>query len=262
MKTTAKIVRYELRDVARSRSLIAYAMFFLLLTEALLRFGGGARAALSLMNVVLLLIPLVSIVFGTMYLYHAREFTELLLAQPVRRTQLFVGQFLGLAIPLSGAFAVGLAVPFAARFGDESAHAGTLGVIALCGVVLTFVFTAFAAVIAARIDDRVKGIGAAIGVWLGLTVLYDGLVMIGLTVFADYPLERPALAAMLANPIDLARLLILLRLDVSALMGYTGAVFERFFGSTGGALLASLALVLWTGVPLLLGARRFQRKDF
>jgi len=262
MKTTAKIVRYELRDVARSRSLIAYAMFFLLLTEALLRFGGGARAALSLMNVVLLLIPLVSIVFGTMYLYHAREFTELLLAQPVRRTQLFVGQFLGLAIPLSGAFAVGLAVPFAARFGDESAQAGTLGVIALCGVVLTFVFTAFAAVIAARIDDRVKGIGAAIGVWLGLTVLYDGLVMIGLTVFSDYPLERPALAAMLANPIDLARLLILLRLDVSALMGYTGAVFERFFGSTGGALLASLALVLWTGVPLLLGARRFQRKDF
>jgi len=67
---------------------------------------------------------------------------------------------------------------------------------------------------------------------------------------------------MLANPIDLARLLILLRLDVSALMGYTGAVFERFFGSAGGALLASLALVMWTGVPLLLGARRFQRKDF
>jgi Cu-processing system permease protein len=262
MRTTAKIVRYELRDVARSRSLIAYAVFFLLVTETLLRFGGGARAALSLMNVVLLLIPLVSVVFGTMYLYHAREFTELLLAQPVRRTQLFVGQFLGLAIPLSAAFAVGLGVPFAVRFRDESAQAGTLGVIALCGVVLTFVFTAFAAVIAARIDDRVKGIGAAIGLWLGLTVLYDGVVMIGLTVFSDYPLERPALAAMLANPIDLARLLILLRLDVSALMGYTGAVFERFFGSTGGALLASLALVLWTGVPLLLGARRFQRKDF
>ena len=262
MRTTAKIVRYELRDVARSRSLIAYTVFFLLVTEALLRFGGGARAALSLMNVVLLLIPLVSVVFGTMYLYHAREFTELLLAQPVRRTQLFIGQFLGLAIPLSAAFVVGLVVPFAARFRDEAAQGGTLAVIALCGVVLTFTFTAFAALIAARIDDRVKGIGVAIGVWLGLTVLYDGLVMIGLTVFADYPLERPALAAMLANPIDLARLLILLRLDVSALMGYTGAVFERFFGSTGGALLASLALVLWTGVPLLLGARRFQRKDF
>jgi Cu-processing system permease protein len=261
MNTTAKIIRYELRDVLRSRALIAYALFFLAITETLLRFGAGPRAALSLMNVVLLLIPLVSIVFGTMYLYHAREFTELLLAQPVRRRQLFVGQFLGLAIPLSTAFLVGLGTPYAFHAVDAGELA-TLMVVATCGVALTFIFAAFAALIAARIDDRVKGIGAAIGLWLGLTVLYDGLVMIGLTVFADYPLERPALAAMLANPIDLARLLILLRLDVSALMGYTGAVFERFFGSAGGALLASLALVMWTGVPLLLGARRFQRKDF
>jgi len=261
MNTTAKIIRYELRDVLRSRALIAYALFFLAITETLLRFGAGPRAALSLMNVVLLLIPLVSIVFGTMYLYHAREFTELLLAQPVRRRQLFVGQFLGLAIPLSTAFLVGLGTPYAFHAVDAGELA-TLMVVATCGVALTFIFAAFAALIAARIDDRVKGVGAAIGLWLGLTVLYDGLVMIGLTVFADYPLERPALAAMLANPIDLARLLILLRLDVSALMGYTGAVFERFFGSAGGALLASLALVMWTGVPLLLGARRFQRKDF
>lgn len=261
MTTTLKIFRYELRDVLRSRSLLAYALFFLLVTEALVRFGGGARAALSLMNVVLLLIPLVSIVFGTMYLYHAREFTELLLAQPVRRTQLFAGQFLGLALPLAAAFVVGLGVPFALH-GTSDGEGGTILVVVACGVALTFIFAAFAALIAARIDDRVKGIGAAIGVWLALTILYDGLVMIGLMMFADYPLERPALAAMMANPIDLARVLILLRLDVSALMGYTGAVFERFFGSTGGALLASLALVMWTGVPLLLGARRFQRKDF
>jgi Cu-processing system permease protein len=213
------------------------------------------------MNVVLLLIPLVSIVFGTMYLYHAREFTELLLAQPVRRTQLFAGQFLGLALPLAAAFVAGLGVPFAVH-GTSDGDGATILVVAACGVALTFIFAAFAALIAARIDDRVKGIGAAIGVWLTLTILYDGLVMIGLMMFADYPLERPALAAMMANPIDLARVLILLRLDVSALMGYTGAVFERFFGSTGGALLASMALVMWTGVPLLLGARRFQRKDF
>ena len=261
MTTTAKIIRYELRDVLRSRSLIAYTLFFLLVMEALLRFGDGAKAAVSLMNIVLLLIPLVSVVFGTMYLYGAREFTELLLAQPVRRTQLFAGQFLGLAIPLSAAFVIGLGAPLLFRAGDV-AQPGVFLVVGACGVMLTFIFVAFATLIAARVDDRLKGIGLAIGLWLGLTVLYDGLVMIGLAAFADYPLERAALGAMVANPIDLARLLILLRLDVSALMGYTGAVFERFFGSLGGALLASLALVMWTGVPLLLGARRFQRKDF
>ena len=261
-RTTTKIIKYELRDVLRSRSLIAYALFFFAVTDVLLRFGGGARAAMSLMNVVLLLIPLIAIVFGTIYLYNAREFTELLLAQPVHRRQLFAGQYLGLALPLSAAFLVGLGAALALHAADDPGHIGTLLVVAACGVMLTFVFTAFAALIAARIEDKVKGLGVAIAVWLGCTVLYDGLVMLGLMSFADYPLERPALALMMANPIDLARVLILMRLDVSALMGYTGAVFERFFGSASGTLLASLALVLWTGVPLLLGARRFQRKDF
>jgi len=262
MRTTMKIVRYELRDVLRSRSLIAYALFFLGVTDVLLRFGGGARAALSLMNVVLLLIPLVSIVFGTIYLYNAREFTELLLAQPVHRRQLFVGQYLGLAAPLSAAFLTGLGAALALHTDEAARHLGTLVVVAASGVLLTCVFTAFAALIAARVDDRVKGIGVAIALWLAATVLYDGLVTLGLMSFADYPLERPALGLMIANPVDLARVLMLMRLDVSALMGYTGAVFERFFGSAGGTMLASLALVLWTGVPLLLGARRFQRKDF
>jgi len=263
MNTTTKIVRYEFRDVLRSRSLIAYTLFFFGLTDVLLRFGGGgARAALSLMNVVLLLIPLVAIVFGTIYLYNAREFTELLLAQPVHRRQLFGGQYLGLALPLSAAFVAGLGMALALHAGEGVDHLGTLVVVAACGILLTLIFTAFAALIVARVDDKVKGIGIAIGVWLAGTVLYDGLVMLGLMAFADYPLERPALAAMIANPIDLARVLILMRLDVSALMGYTGAVFEKFFGSAGGTALASLALVLWTGVPLLLGARRFQRKDF
>jgi len=263
MNTTTKIVRYELRDVLRSRALIVYALFFFGLTDVLMRFGGGgARAALSLMNVVLLLIPLVAIVFGTIYLYNAREFTELLLAQPVHRRQLFAGQYLGLAVPLSAAFVVGLGSALALHAGDDVDHLATLVVVATCGVVLTLIFTAFATLIVARVDDKVRGIGIAIGLWLAGTVLYDGLVMLGLMAFADYPLERPALAAMIANPIDLARVLILMRLDVSALMGYTGAVFEKFFGSAGGTALASLALVLWTGVPLLLGARRFQRKDF
>ena len=262
MRTTTKIIRYELRDVLRSRSLIAYTLFFFAVTDVLLRFGGGARAALSLMNIVLLLIPLVSIVFGTIYLYNAREFTELLLAQPVHRRQLFAGQYLGLALPLAAAFITGLGIAIGLHAGEDAGYLATLIVVAICGVILSFIFAAFAALIAARIDDKVQGIGVAIGLWLACTILYDGLVMLGMMTFADYPLERPALGLMIANPIDLARVLILMRLDVSALMGYTGAVFEKFFGGAGGTVLASLALVLWTGVPLLLGARRFQRKDF
>jgi Cu-processing system permease protein len=134
--------------------------------------------------------------------------------------------------------------------------------IGACGVVLTVVFTALAALVVARVDDRVKGVGSAIGLWLALTIVYDGLVMMGLVVLADYPVEPAALVAMVANPIDLARVLILLRLDISALMGYTGAVFQQFFGGGVGIAVASSALLLWAGVPLVLGARYFRKKDF
>jgi Cu-processing system permease protein len=263
VSVTGKVVKYELSDAVRSRWLIAYTLFFLLVTDALLRFGGsGAKAMLSLMNVVLFIIPLVTVVFGTVYLYNAREFTELLLAQPVSRRQLFGGLYLGLTLPLSLGFLVGLGVPFAVHGLEDPTQRGALATLAATGVALTFVFTAIAFLIAVRAEDRLKGLGAAIGLWLLFSVVYDGLVLLAVALFADYPLERPMLGLMTANPIDLARVLLLLQFDVSALMGYTGAVFQRFFGGAGGIAIAAGALAAWVAVPVLLAARAFHRKDF
>jgi Cu-processing system permease protein len=73
---------------------------------------------------------------------------------------------------------------------------------------------------------------------------------------------RPMLAAMFANPIDLARLVMLSQFDVAALLGYTGALFHQFLGGTAGLLVAITAITLWATVPALLGARLFHRKDF
>ena len=67
---------------------------------------------------------------------------------------------------------------------------------------------------------------------------------------------------MLANPVDLARGLVLTQLDVSALMGYTGALFERTFGSLAGTIVAVTALAVWTATPFTIAARRFRRRDF
>jgi len=82
------------------------------------------------------------------------------------------------------------------------------------------------------------------------------------TLLADHPIERPLLALVLANPIDLARVALLLRFDIAALMGYTGAIFERFFGGSMGLAVATAALVLWAALPAWAGMRAFQRKDF
>lgn len=263
LRATAKLVRYEMRNIVRSRWLLGYALFFLLAADALFRFSGAQPGALlGLANIILLVIPLITLVFGTMYVYDAREFTEVLLAQPIDRRRIFFGLYLGLVLPLTAGFAAGLCIPVTIHGGWTTELRGTIAVIIGVGVMLTAVFTAIALYIAVRIQDKVRGLGVAIGTWLGCGLVYDGLVLLVTTMFADYPLERPLLGLMLGNPIDLGRVLLLLRFDISALMGYTGAVFERFFGGVTGLAVALVALVLWATVPAVLGMRAFQRKDF
>jgi len=263
MNTVVKVMRYELSDVLRSRWLVIYTLFFLVVTDSLLRFtAGGANAEVGLLNVVLVIIPLVSIVFGTMHRYNAREFTELLLAQPISRRRLFGGQYLGLAVPLSLGFVAGVCLPLILHGFDDAQQRRTLATLLGVGVVLTFSFSGLAFAIALRLEDKARGLGAAIAVWLLTTVLYDGFVLLLGSMFADYPLEKPLLALMLLNPVDLGRVLMLLELDVSALMGYTGASLKSFFGSSGGMALAVSALLLWAAVPPLAALHLFRRKDF
>lgn len=262
MSAVARLLRYELRNVARSRWVVVYALLFALLTDALFRFGGGgSRVILSLTNVVLALIPLVSIVFGTMYLYNAREFIELMLAQPVSRRSLFAGLYWGLALPLAAAFGLGVGVPFALH-GGIAGQAGGFLMLLGSGVMLTLVFTALAILVALRFQDRAMGLGAAILLWLFAAILYDGLVLLLVAWFRDYPLEMPVLAATILNPVDLGRVLLLLQFDLSALLGYTGAVFERFFTGRTGTMVSLAALTLWVTIPLAAGLRLFRRKDW
>lgn len=263
MKTILKVVRYELQNVIRNRWVLGYALLFFLATELLLRLGGTTpRAILSLLNVVLLLVPLVTIVFGTIYWHGAREFTELLLAQPVPRSALFHGLFAGLVLPLSAAFVAGVSLPVLLRGGLVASEATLLALMLVAGVALTAVFGALATLIAGVVDDRLKALGVALGVWGLMTIAWDGVVLWVTVAFANYPLERPLLGLTFLNPVDLARVLLVLRLDISAMMGYTGAVFARFLGGWTGTTAAVAGLVAWALVPGLFALRAFRRRDF
>jgi Cu-processing system permease protein len=258
-----KVLKHEIDNLRRSRWVLGYGLLLLALTDALLRFGGGGpRAVVSLLNVVLIFVPLVSVVFGTMYLYASREFIELLLAQPVGRAALFVGLYGGLALPLTVAFALGVGLPFIWGGGGEESFAGPLTMLLGTGALLTLAFTALAFLISLLFDDRAKGLGVAILLWLSATALYDAFLILVATTLADYPLEMPLLGLTLMNPVDLGRVLLLLQVDKAALMGYTGAVFERFFGSALGIAVAGGALLGWTLLPFGLGFIRFRTKDF
>ena len=149
--------------------------------------------------------PLVSIVFGTMYLYGSREFIELLLAQPVGRGELFAGLYAGLALPLAVGFLLGVGLPFLWDGGRAALGAGSDRPAARAGTLLTLVFTALAFLVSLLVIDRARGTRPRDRALAGVTALYDALLVLVATTFADYPLELPLLGLTLLNPVDLAR---------------------------------------------------------
>jgi Cu-processing system permease protein len=261
MGATWKVVRYQMRNVLRGKVLLGYGVFFLAATLGLVRLGGGPERALpSLANIVLLAVPLVSLLVGTVFLYDGRAFTELLLSHPVARRDLFRGLYLGLVLPLAGMFLLGVGIPLAVLGGVQ--HAGaSVALLLAAGVLLTAVFTALGFVVAFSVGDAARGLATALVLWLAVTLVYDGLVLLASHALAAYPLERPMLAAMVLNPVDLARVIVLMALDASALMGYTGAVFQDFFGGRWGTVAAAASLAAWVALPYALALRRFRRMD-
>jgi Cu-processing system permease protein len=257
------IFKYCFFDLVRSKWSLIYFAFYFIVSLSLLYFGSdGSKAIVSMMNIILFITPLVALLLGVLYFYQNRDFAELLLSQPLRRKDFFLGNLLGLGTSLSLSLVLGLGLPFL-FFGLEHPELQLqLGSLLLTGLILTYIFSALAMLISIRHENKVKGFGLAVFLWLFFAVLYDGIFMLLLLWFRDYPLEGFALGAVMINPMDLARTFILLKLDLSALMGYTGAVFQKFFGTSLGYMLSLSIALLWILIPSGLSLYFGKKRDF
>lgn len=216
----------------------------------------STKGVLTVQSIILLTVPLVSIIFATIYLYNSNEFIELLLSQPVQRRKIWVSLFIGLAMSLLAAFLLAAGVPLFLY-----APLNLALVMIMIGSLITVIFVALACLCAMLTRDKAKGIGLAILIWLFFALLFDGLLLFFLVQFSDYPIEKPLIFMASLSPIDLSRILMQLHMDVSAMMGYTGAIFKNFFGNVTGFVIALLLLILWIVVPFWISLRKFIRKD-
>jgi len=240
-----------------------YFAFYLALGFVLLFLNNDvSKAVITLMNIIIVLTPLIGTIFGVMYFYNSKEFTELLLAQPIKRSKIFMGQFVGVALSLALSLSLGLGIPFLLYGIFQSNAIFDFGLLLVVGCFLNFIFVALAFNIALSNENKIKGFGYAILMWLFLAVIYDGMFLISLVVFDDYPLDKFSLIATMFNPIDLSRILILLKLDISALLGYTGAVFKQFFGTGLGLFVSLGVLSLWVIFPIWRINVKLKKKDF
>lgn len=251
------IIKYVLLDLFKNKVIFFYTVILALLSISVLGLGDNpSKGLLSLLNLTLLFVPIITILFATIYFFNSIEFIELLLSQPIGRVKVLLAEFLGVAISLCVAYIVGIGFPlFVLVSGIQSV------VLVVSGILLTLVFTSFALFTFVLVKDKTRGIGVAIITALFFALLFDGILMGLIFTFSDYPIDKMILGAIALNPIDLARVLMLLQLDVSVLMGYSGALFKKFLGSATGSVFAIGCMLFWVLAPLLLSLRIFKNKD-
>lgn len=253
----SRIIRFIILNILKNRIVLVYTV--LLAAFAWSAFSledNSSKGILTLLNIILLIVPLVSILFSTIYIYNSAEFIELLVSQPIKRNKIWISLFVGLSLSFVIAFLLGVGIPL-----FVFANPNIAIIMTTIGSIITMVFIAIAFLSSILSRDKAKGIGISISLWLYFALLFDGLVLFLLFQLADYPIEKMMVFLSATSPIDLARILILLQLDVSALMGYTGAIFKDYFGSTLGLLVAFLLLLIWVIVPFLFSLKIFKHKD-
>lgn len=252
-----RIIKIIFFDILKNRIVLAYTFILALLSWSSFTLeDNAAKGLLTILNVILFTVPLVSVLFSTIYLYNSAEFVELLLSQPLKRRTIWLSLFCALSFSMVLAFLIGAGIPVLVYAPDS---VGLTMIVVGCLITLVFVALAFLSSILTR--DKAKGIGIAIMTWLFFALLFDGIVLFLLFQFAEYPIEKPMVAVTALSPIDLARIQILLRLDVSAMMGYTGAIFKDFFGTVAGLFVSFGLLLLWTALPFYISLRKFGNKD-
>ena len=269
------VARHELVLAVRSRWTQIFAAVFAALALAVAASGyvlsGGhgvqdfARTAASLVQLVLLLVPLTSLLIGVLSLAPERGAAELLFSQPVSRRTILLGKLLGLFEALVGAQALGFGAAGLVIF-SQSGSEGLAGFLMLfaASAALTAIFLGLAALLAAAAIGRrrTRALALALVVWFVAVVLFDVAALGLASLLPSGPASRVLIMAVIVNPVDAVRTATLLGVEGAAAFGAASLAFLRFTrGPWGAAALLGLSLLFWIAVPALAAVERLRRTD-
>ncbi len=217
-----------------------------------------SKVILSVLNITLLIVPLVNSLFGLTYFYDSKSFMEFLLSQPVSRGHVFWSKITSVGTFLCMLYLVGVSVPLLKEGVIFSLQAVMLLV---SGIFLNLIFVCLAFLIGVLVDDRIRGVSLMLGLWLYLSLLHDGVILGVIYLLREYPVDKLVLVMSFVNPVDLARISVVVNTDVAALMGLSETLFRKVLGSLTGTMMALGALTLWIVLPATGAYYFFKKKD-
>jgi Cu-processing system permease protein len=266
--------RLELLQAVRSRWIQIFAVVFACLSLAVAASGyilsGGrgvqdfSRTAVSLVQLVLLLVPLTALVIGVLSLAPERGASELLFSQPVSRKVILLGRLLGLFQALAAAQAVGFGAAGLVVFSQAGEQGiGGFLLLVLGSLLISAVFLGIAALVAfGSTGRRARPLALALVIWFVAVLLYDVAALGVASLLPSGRASRLLILAVLLNPVDAVRTGTLLGIEGTAAFGAASLAFLRFTrGAANAAWLLSFSLLVWVVLPAALAARRLKKAD-
>jgi Cu-processing system permease protein len=224
---------------------------------------GFERTTMTLIPVVLTLVPIAALVLGVAGQSGEAGVEPFLYGQPIRRSTVLLGRWLGESAALSGAIAAG----FAAGGASVALNAGPAGALRFAffvamAAVLGVIFLAIATAIASATDKRITALAVGTFAWFFFVLLYDAAALSLAGWITGSTGGRVLFGSVFGNPADLVRVAMLSVSGTPNVLGAAGDAWVRFLGGTSAAIAsAAAALTLWTILPLAVGVRVINMRD-
>ena len=265
------LTQKELRDARRNRWFLLYAIAFAGLSLALAwmalsgagNYGlaGFGRTSASLINLVLLIVPLMGLTLGALSLASEREKGTLLylLAQPINQMELLLGKFIGLSLALVAALGLGFGLTgLLIAVNGGGAEAKTYLVLLGLACLLAVVSLSLGFLISAAVQRGATAVGLALFIWL-ILVFFGDLGIMGSALVLNLDVNQ-LLTISLLNPLQLFKIAAILDLRNNLeILGPAGIYAFRTYGDTLLPLLIGL-LLAWIALPFLITTRLFKKR--
>ena len=269
-KNILTITQKELQDARRNRWYLIYVVVFAVLSLALAWLGmtglgdyglaGFGRTAASIINIVLLIVPLMGLTLGAISLAGERERSTLLylLAQPVTQLEVMLGKYLGLGIALFSALVFGFGISgilIATQGGSAEIKLYLLMV--LLAFLLALVSLSLGFLISSSVRKGSTALSIALFIWLLLLVFGD-LGLMGTAMVLKLGVSQLLTLTML-NPMQIFKIAAILNIRGSLeVLGPAGLYAMRTYGAQLLPVLVAI-LLAWILIPLGLAYTAFRK---
>lgn len=232
-------------------SFLALFSFFtlaVLLIQSQSGIEGYTHTTGSLLNLILYLLPLMTLLLGSFAVTAEKEEGgwQLLATYSLTSLQLLLGKYVGLCAVLFAI--VGVSFGFSGVAGSLTGRSFSLYTLAFfyfSSLLLVFVFLGIAVWIGAVVTSRWQALTVGVGLWFLLILAWPTL-LIAVLGFLPYPMIKPVLQGLVVlNPAELIRIFMVTRIGGGASFGPEYFEWVQWLRGTSGALAFVGVCLLW-----------------